>query len=817
MPLETKTAPSGGIDLGGISNLASLFLGKDSSSNSNTNQSTTGGSTSTNSGGTTNSGTVTQSEYTSPEAVKAVVDSILQGTQGLAAVSSGQNKAGLYNSSTNRMLVNDLIARASAEGAKLNKTSTQSINTATADNRSTTATNTNNVATSVNGTATVAPQVSPVKAAGGLGVLQLLSMVGGKDKILNQIFGKKSTTGASTANAGANSPNAGGSNVAGNTSDSGGGTNLPSTANISSSASGVNNPSAYTSGGSDVGSNSQEVSGDISQSIQSTITPATDDLTGVFGNDFSSNNMDLSTAGTAGTISDTGADASNAVIDGGSQNINGVDFNSFDPSAAVDAIDPNFDFGGFSDNFGDFDLGFAEGGMVEKTKALLSVNPNAEAAFKSGGDEPAQGKQEDKKQESKQESAAKSDNTGKKSLGVKLFDYIRGYAAGGSVEFRDKDTYTSRGPLMLAEGGRVTPKAYARGGMVDLTNLGLRNRGNLPVTSPLSVTGGSDQVISSVADNFTPVTASGTGEAQSTQAPKIRPGDAGTKSANEGSLIANAGNKTPTIMAPKKRVSTDIPIPDQLQGAGPETSIPSVVGTPEQNAAAINGMATMGLNAVAPGLGTVVGLGMNALGLNVTSMNPISQLVSFLVGQVTSGDEGITQSDDAVGGMSAPSVTTQGVTTIGASTTQEAQDAANTNNISLGLTSNPNTTPDDTTPNTDAVDGIGISAGGDTGNDGGNDGVGGGGGPASSSAGDSSGPSYSSGGDVSGPGTPTSDSIPAYLSKDEFVLNAHAVKAIEDALGDGWLDEINDAFKPSNQELQKGKQVHQKQFGKRVA
>jgi len=58
---------------------------------------------------------------------------------------------------------------------------------------------------------------------------------------------------------------------------------------------------------------------------------------------------------------------------------------------------------------------------------------------------------------------------------------------------------------------------------------------------------------------------------------------------------------------------------------------------------------------------------------------------------------------------------------------------------------------------------------------------------------------YATGGRVYGPGTPTSDSVPAMLSKDEFVLKASAAKAI----GYASLDKLNGG---DTQPLKAGKQ-----------
>lgn len=162
------------VDNSGLANLASLFLGKNT-------KTSFGGSTSTNQ---------TTTESVSPDAVNALIKQMLEGSQGLAAVAQGQKTAGLYNSSTNQLLVNDLLSRTAGQAAALNKTST--VANTVADNR------TQNAAT--------APQVSPALGLGLLGGAQLLSSMGGISSI-GKLLGLKSAadvitpkvTGAGTA------------------------------------------------------------------------------------------------------------------------------------------------------------------------------------------------------------------------------------------------------------------------------------------------------------------------------------------------------------------------------------------------------------------------------------------------------------------------------------------------------------------------------------------------------------------------------------------------------------------------------------------
>jgi len=64
------------------------------------------------------SSTTTTSSNISDEGVNALIQQILGGSQGLAAVAGGQKSAGLYNSTVNQQLTNDLITRTAGEVAK---------------------------------------------------------------------------------------------------------------------------------------------------------------------------------------------------------------------------------------------------------------------------------------------------------------------------------------------------------------------------------------------------------------------------------------------------------------------------------------------------------------------------------------------------------------------------------------------------------------------------------------------------------------------------------------------------------------------------
>lgn len=74
---------------------------------------------------TTGPSTETTQTNLSMEGLDAVLRQILESNQGLASVASGQRRAGLYNSSANTLLTNDLITRAAGEVAKINAPQTR--------------------------------------------------------------------------------------------------------------------------------------------------------------------------------------------------------------------------------------------------------------------------------------------------------------------------------------------------------------------------------------------------------------------------------------------------------------------------------------------------------------------------------------------------------------------------------------------------------------------------------------------------------------------------------------------------------------------
>lgn len=77
--------------------------------------------------GKSSSDSVTTEEDVSPEKAQALIEQILGSVGGLAAVSQGQKNAGLYNSTVNQQLTNDLLTRSASSVAALSskKTTTQ--------------------------------------------------------------------------------------------------------------------------------------------------------------------------------------------------------------------------------------------------------------------------------------------------------------------------------------------------------------------------------------------------------------------------------------------------------------------------------------------------------------------------------------------------------------------------------------------------------------------------------------------------------------------------------------------------------------------
>lgn len=195
------------------------------------------------------------------------------------------------------------------------------------------------------------------------------------------------------------------------------------------------------------------------------------------------------------------------------------------------------------------------------------------------------------------------------------------------------------------------------------------------------------------------------------------------------------------------------------QNDGPGISVPSVVGTPDENAAAIAGL--MGL-AVSTALGipaAVPAMAMSALGIPNSSMSPIGKSVSTIVSMISQAISGLgVSNDDSVappteGGMSTVGPTGAGMSTTGGLSTSLGDSIAASMDGS-GMTAD----------SSSGDSGAGASSSGGT------DGVG------DAAAAGVDGGGFKKGGKIKGPGTETSDSIPITVSDGEYVLNAEATE-----------------------------------------
>ena len=752
-----RMQPESGPD---VANLANLFLGK------NTTQ-TTGG-TSQNSGAIVDSGTVTTSESVSPEAVNAVVKSILEGNQGLATVAGGQRRAGLYNSSTNQMLVNDLIARSAAEGAKLNRSQTVTTNRTQADNRATVTANNQQ-------TVQKAP-VNPGKAAVVLGGLQLIPK-DVKAGVLDKIglgSGKSKPASSVGGNATSTAPtNAVDSAIESAQAEAGG---------LSPTAMGPSQTIAPL----DIQSNPGIGTSLDSQSVAGMVGfgESGESVSGYYGDD-SGGGFDL-----GGTISGF-ADGSDGIDIGGFTS--GIDTSNL-------GYDPEFDFSGFEQEFGGMDLGFAEGGLVKKPQSLFE---RRKAALDDAEDATVKGESTNDAYQRKLKDGEPSDGKKTKTFIQRL---IPQFAEGGIVKLRSyvtdergkKNSYSDprsskhvpefqdpsegeAGPEGYSSSkGKPRVPRYATGGMVDLTNMGLRKPGP-EYASPMGV-GSNNQSAS-------------------------RPNSNGTRAANSAGLNGNGSGSTPTVRANVKLY---------------EPAIQSSSSSRGESDAVDNGMGTPGAGGMGVGTGTAsaAGLGLSALGLGGAPVVGLANATNNeqAVNTVVSGIA------TALGGPIAGLVI-GGL--MGAFNTASAADpGVDLGNAGYSNEGSPGGAGFAGGGTGDGFGGVGdaVGAGGDLGlgTDMGGYGSGGAGGGLSggdigigfggmagdgygsgtsggdvggmgdgygSGAGDSGGDTgWKDGGNVNGPGTSTSDSIVARLSDGEFVHKASAVKTF----GEPFMEAVND-------------------------
>ena len=486
MTEPTKSDNSG--MLTGVANLASIFLGN---SGSTSGTQTTGGGTTdnrtqsvTNSGGTTTNTTQAQ---VSAEAVQATINSILAGTSGLAAVASGQKGAGLYNSSTNMLLTNDLLTRASAEAARL---STATVQTSVAPTtNSTTAlsggtTNTQNQATT--GTTVKNPAVSGGTVAGitaGLGAWGAVPK-DIKDSILIGLGIKTATKTAGEA-----ASKAGGSVT---------NTDLPDGTKISSVGSNSNSTGVAGIEGTGIqtfaGSNAPDSS--FSQSMNASDTA---EVSGGFAPD-----IDYSSGAASIDSADAGAEAGAGLLDGAGEAAGNIadgigDFVKETVASAGESASSIFD------NIGDW-FAAADGGVVtSKHVADYKSSMASKTSSGSGSKHLADGGQtsDDERKEGEAQTnhgdyrpRNDSERATMYSLAGSMPGLLKALMGGGEVSspkqsepagYANGGIVSAGGPQMLADGGPTLSNTVTDlKGVGYLANTGLRQTGGLQVAASSS-------------------------------------------------------------------------------------------------------------------------------------------------------------------------------------------------------------------------------------------------------------------------------------------------------------------------------------------
>lgn len=193
MAISTITPPNDG-GLKSIGDLYDLINGKTVSDTGNS-VSNSGQTTST-SGATS---TVTENSGISQDSMNAMLTHILEGTGGLAAVSSGQRAAGGYGSSVNTMLTNDLLTRSASQVAALNQSKT-TVRTDSPTTKTIGPTTTNTSASARTTGGVTAGGIA--KGAGLLGATQLLGQV----KDITNLFKKSGTSSTNSSGSIAGNP-----------------------------------------------------------------------------------------------------------------------------------------------------------------------------------------------------------------------------------------------------------------------------------------------------------------------------------------------------------------------------------------------------------------------------------------------------------------------------------------------------------------------------------------------------------------------------------------------------------------------------------
>lgn len=805
--LGAKT-DTGGMLSGAVS-LANLFLPQTTTTGGT---STTGGTTTdnrnqttTNSGGTT---TVTQQAIVSPEAVQATINSILSGTAGLAAVSSGQKGAGMYNSSTNQLLTNDLLARASAEAARLstaNTTTTVAPQTSSTTQAGGGTTTTGNTTTA--GTQTTAARVSP-SMAGALGAgLTGWGMVPQsiKDTIKSSIgIGAKDAAASAASNIAKNSNDPAGFAALESAASNGGastgtagieglgvqnvagasfGTDTSSGISLAGDSSAVNDVAGFTgmeSAASDTGGYDTTNMADSGEGFN-----GFSDATGAIGDALAG--LGSSLGGIASGVGDTVASASDSIGSWLDDTFQFADGGIVNASAANKLRGPK------AKPMAKSKPGYADGGAVQSTSNTMLA----------GIDHSNLGPQSDSERatvyslmgslpgllsaligrDQKKTSVDSNDNDGDE-------------AGGPSDNDGDED---DKGVKKYADGGPVLSTVSDLKGSGYIANTGLRNTGALQVNSQTS-----DSNLASIL-----------GRLQSISTPAKNPIVTGnTGSAGVGASIGTGANSSaPLDQLMDMSTGGDAVASPSNNGLDAPSSVGGISAAIGVNSTAVSAA----MSAVASAAG-ITAPGMIGLANSQTNSQASNGFVSSLAGIVS----GIASANpvvafavqQAVAALLAqnskppppppPSTPTPATPGIGTNTGDNGGDADDGSGVTASVSVGESTPADGDagvtggnapgvsgTTTSDGPTGIGGSGIGSA--DGSSDGS------ASSSSSDGVGTSsgvdggsgdggvgWAEGGSISGPGTGVSDSIDAKLSDGEYVIPADVVEA----LGVGHFDKL---------------------------
>jgi hypothetical protein len=839
-----------GSTLTGAANLANLFLPS--------NQSTTSGGTSTvadnrssttsNSGGTTTS---TTQQSVAPGAVDAVIKSIMEGTNGLAAVSSGQRTAGLYGSSTNQLLTNDLVARAAGEAAKLNQSTTQ---TTVTPQTSQTTQNSGGQTTTSNQTQNTVKQapVSGSVAGGAAGILGALQLIPKdiKDSVLSglgiKVGGKTGAAGTTGANGSASADLAGGD---------------------SSFADYGANTAANEAALGGVGT-----SGSAGQTVAGVGSDFTDQFLGSSGS-----NIDLSSA--AGADQDIGgyslAGVDNSAVSSGG----GTDFSGVGDTISSGLGDVGNALGGFLSGIGDtassvgsdignwfsdFDFSFADGGAVSVDGIRQKMTDHVTKKMADGGGIGAPGDTRygnsvpaaPTNQRGTENIFDRTNRTRETNAGLREADpqvMQQGLVPRTPQERQSVFSLIDTIPQLLnsllgsdnpkpqgkADGGRIN--SYANGGTVtdvpikrmanggsvasaesdpvyDLSNVSYLANTGLTAKGPDLVktlgAQGNDQTISRMIQSAIRPTG------QSDNAPTDRndelQGISGDNRLSRTAALLRVRDQS--TQGPDQEAAAGNPGVSVGEGIGSVGGIANAIGvSPAVGQAGISGLTSLA-GLVAPGLAGLANAPNNNAAVSAMAVagigmaNPIAGLIASIVLNIIN-QQNAAAAGGGSGGVSGSSQgegNTTATVSVGESTAVDA-DGNSVDGVSGGNAPGVSGTSTSTgigdagdsgSSGSSASAGVGAdgSSGADGGSSAGGDGGGGGGDGGSYADGGSAVPGIRVANARANPAT-TADKIPAMLSEGEYVLSADTVAA----LGIPMLDKLQEMYHvPADQQRNSG-------------